>query len=124
MSEKTTRCTHCEAEFTDEECVGVTACPSCGSKGIPCDMAEDVQVTINWHELRILGIWAENWARRNESEYPDMVEVLNTITNRLERQHPTKTPLMLFKELKELPHNVQVIQDGKIVLDHKGGNKA
>ena len=32
---KTIRCVKCRSEFTDEETIGASACPKCGSKGVP-----------------------------------------------------------------------------------------
>lgn len=124
MSEKTVRCTHCEAEFTDAELEGAVACPSCKTTGVPCAIANDVTVKINWHELRILGIWADNWARHIKDVDQDAQDVVGTITARLERQHPERTKLTLFKEIKEIPQGVKVYDHGELIFDHKGGNKA
>ena len=55
---ETTWCTLCGARFTHAEVDGADCCPKCGDKGIPCDPNDDVLVLVNWHELRILGIWA------------------------------------------------------------------
>jgi DNA-directed RNA polymerase subunit RPC12/RpoP len=57
-----TRCSRCRKEFTEEETKGATCCPGCGSKSVPMDTDRDVIIKINTHELRILGIWAENYA--------------------------------------------------------------
>jgi hypothetical protein len=97
------RCIDCEGEFTEEQIAGASACPGCGSVGIPCDPANDVQVTVNWHELRILGIWAENWALKHRDSDPRMCSTIKTITRRLEGQHPKRTPLTLTGEIAEIP---------------------
>lgn len=98
---KTTRCTDCAAEFTDEELEGVSCCPKCGSKGVPCLISQDVNIKINWHELRILTIWASNWANKLEA---DSQRALKSILKRLEAQRPVEFPaLTLLDEIKELP---------------------
>ena len=51
------RCVICDHEV-DSTC-RLRACPKCGTTSIPCDSSLDVTVKINWHELRILAIWAE-----------------------------------------------------------------
>lgn len=61
---KHARCGVCRAEFEKDDLVGVTACPSCGNTGVPESPAYDVRVTLNWHALRCLFIWAEGWSDR------------------------------------------------------------
>lgn len=124
MSPKTVRCTRCYDEFADDELDGASACPSCGTKSLPCSISDDVTVRINWHELRILCIWADNWARHIKDEYPESPEAVLRIADRLEEQYPNKTPLTIFKELKQLPFDLEVHENGQKVMVHKGGNKA
>jgi predicted nucleic acid-binding Zn-ribbon protein len=104
MSEKIyARCTTCEAEFTEAQIENAVACPACGSNGKPCSPEEDVTVAINWHELRILGCWSEFWAQHHSEKDPSMLSTLATIIRRLEKQHPTKAPLTLSGEIREIP---------------------
>ena len=99
MDPKTTRCTTCEAEFTDAELKDAFACPSCGSEGIPCSIAQDVTVKINWHELRILTIWANFHAQAHCD--PGSQKSLATIIQRLETQRPDGFPaLSILGELR------------------------
>lgn len=105
-------CTMCGVRITQKEVEG-WGCPKCGDQGIPCDVKQDVRVEVNWHELRILTIWAENYAQRcatnpapgeDNSNMPDTV---SAIARRLQRQHPTLTPLTLAEEVTELPSKVK-----------------
>lgn len=100
---KTTRCTTCATEFTDAEIVGHSACPSCKSPGVPMAIAQDVTLKINWHELRILTIWASNFAGSKDFPAPSRA-ALNAIIRRLEAQRPNETfaPLTLFGEVRQL----------------------
>lgn len=103
--EKTIRCSICGTEFTEEEVQGATCCPNCGTKSLPCDIKDDVNIKINWHELRILTILAENWARHVDNTDPKEEKLLlsvMTIAQRLEKQFPEKTRLTLFGEIREL----------------------
>lgn len=109
---ETTWCTRCGQRFTDEELVNAKACPACGSPGIPCAAANDVQVWINWHELRILGIWASNWADRFDDEMADSRETLQAILMRLQNQHPDKDPLTLFGDIQKVQEMPEV--SGKV----------
>ena len=95
---KTTRCTHCRSEFTDEELVNAKDCPVCGTTSLPMSINEDVTIKINWHELRILGLWAEGWAMKIEEEHPGSKQAIQVITDHIEKQFPLKTPLTLRKE--------------------------
>lgn len=95
-------CVRCGARFEEAEIEGATACPKCGHKGVPCDVNQDVRVIVNWHELRILGIWAENWAQRNCADDPQMLEVVHAIVRRLQQQQPSLTPLTLSGELTQI----------------------
>jgi hypothetical protein len=110
--EKTIRCTICGTEFLDYELPeGTCECPNCGTKSLPCDIKDDVSIKINWHELRILTIWAENWARQIDEKKPaDEKRLLSimTIAQRLEKQFPDKTPLTLFREIRELRKNYDI----------------
>jgi hypothetical protein len=100
-------CTLCGARFTAAEIDGHSACPKCGTKGVPCDPNKDMAVVVNWHELRILGIWAENWAQHCERASPGdpgnaTVTTVHAITRRLQRQHPDETPLTLSGEIMQI----------------------
>jgi hypothetical protein len=121
IEETTTRCTTCYSEFTDEQLVEHKCCPNCKTTSLPMAISQDVTLKINWHELRILTIWAANWAEGlpNESR-----NTFNAIIKRLEAQAPEKAaPLTLFGEIQELRaagHRVDYISNGKINKDPKG----
>lgn len=115
-SEPTIRCTLCAAVFTDEQIKGATSCPNCSYRGIPMAIADDVTVDINWHELRILIMWAERWAQRNEDTDPTMEAAVQSIASRIAAQHPDRRSLTFIGEVGELREtfgDVQVFQDGK-----------
>lgn len=88
-------CTECGVEV--ESFDGLSACPSCGSQSVPCGWKNQVTVTVNWHELHLLAVWAEHWQRQNE-----LGRVVYAIARRLEGQHPGRTPLTLAGELGEV----------------------
>lgn len=105
MSEKIARCLICNEEFTQEELKGASSCPKCENHGVPASPKEDVTIKINWHELRILAIWAENWARqieKNGDVTTHPILTVNCIARRIQKQHPDKTPLTLSGEIEEL----------------------
>lgn len=111
---KIARCVQCAGEFSEIEMEGATACPGCGTKAIPCTIKEDVTVEINWHELRILTIWAENWARKIQNDDPKndgSLLTIMSIAGRLQRQHPEKTALTLFSEIRNLRKDYNIETD-------------
>lgn len=97
-------CTTCGARLTVEQTDRVTCCPRCQSTGTPCDPEKDFLIEINWHELRILCIWASNWAQQMSD--PDACEsatdCLHGIVGRLQRQAPNETALTLSGEIQQL----------------------
>lgn len=106
MRDEVMWCVACGARFTQEEIAG-WGCPKCGSKGVPCGTDQDVIVEVNWHELRILTIWAENYAR-SIKDGPDASgkrapTTVAAIARRLQSQWPDFPPLTLSAEIAELP---------------------
>lgn len=97
---------------------GLKCCPACGSYGIPCSSRDDVHVSINWHELRILVIWAENYAREHELQ-----TTVYAIARRIEDQHPDRAlelPLSLAGELRQMKDQfpkMQIISNDALEQD-------
>lgn len=92
----------------------LNCCPQCGTQGIPCNDEDQVMVSVNWHELRILCLWAERWAQWME-EHPTPSEyktgkpsdVIYSIADRIEAQIEGKTPLTLAHEIAKLPEELK-----------------
>lgn len=92
-------CTLCG--FQVESFEGLTECPNCGTDGVPCHNDNQVTVSINTHELRLLCIWAENWAGQTEAP----VDVVYAIAARLRKQLPKDKqdlPLTMADEFRAL----------------------
>ena len=77
-------------------------CPKCGSQGVPAPVDWDVMVEVNWHELRILGIWASNFVEDIADDGTGIKTLVHSILRRLENQWPDLTPLTMGGELREL----------------------
>ena len=118
---KTVRCSLCGKEFSDDELKDAIKCPNCGTMSLPCAISDDVEIKINWHELRILVIWAENWARHSDNNdngdndnnvrEEKMLLSIMTIAERLQRQFPDKTKLTLFSEIRKLRKEYNIETD-------------
>lgn len=127
-TEKSIRCVRCGSEFSEAETENAEGCPKCGSTGVPCAIKDDVTVRINWHELRILGIWADNWAAACDEREPgkDGKGAVTGILQRLQAQHPERTPLTLLGELKQVQEEYPDMEvtdgSGKVLLPRKKPN--
>jgi len=96
-------CTLCGFDVDSFE--GLSCCPQCGSKGVPCSYENQVLVNVNLHELRLLCIWAENWSGTFNGDAVSSKEVVYAIANRIRKQLPEehfKKPLTMRDELQEL----------------------
>lgn len=74
----------------------LTACPSCGSTGVPADADDTVTLTITTHELRILTIWASNWAAQDAVMAPVVRGILDGLAQY------TAAALSLSQEIADL----------------------
>ena len=127
---KTTQCVNCNSLFSNEELIGKMCCPQCGTKKLPIDINNNISITINHHYLRILCIWAENWAAKVDNDNLDnpaheslkdtvykITKNLKTQINNNEISTATKLPpLTLFDEIKQLQEergvNAKLFRDG------------
>jgi hypothetical protein len=90
-------CTRCSLKIESFE--GLTQCPRCGSKGVPCGYDAQVSISVNTHELRILCIWAENWAGSTDADE----DTVYAIAARLRRQlGDNDYPLTMADEFRAL----------------------
>jgi hypothetical protein len=99
-------CTLCSASIESFE--GLARCPKCGTDSQPCSNDNQINVKINLHELRILCIWAENWADKcyNDSDVTGrnkmMPELIKAITARLRPQIGNGIPITMRDEMELL----------------------
>lgn len=111
-------CTDCGEKFTKAQILSTMACPKCGSEGMPCSPDDDVEIKINWHELRILTIWAENFAVKCPPHGPiTPSQTIKAIAKRLQEQFPSRTPLTLAGELAQLAEKHEITVHGDIQPD-------
>ena len=107
------RCVRCRSEFGELAIKGATACPACGDPGIPMSPDNDVSISINWHEIRILTIWAEFWANHNKDKHPSMIDAVFAIAAHIQDQFPDKGPITLSGEIREVK---DAFPDNKITV--------
>jgi hypothetical protein len=96
-------CCHCrETTFMDPEGEHPTACPNCGSTAVPADAEDTATVTLTKHELRILCIWASNFAEgiKNRPGCEDSPKVIYGILDHLGTQ--TDIALSMRQEMADV----------------------
>jgi hypothetical protein len=106
-------------------------CPKCKTKSLPMNPVNDVTINVNTHELRILGIWAENYAVSCDNKHLDdvnhesMKESVNLICDRIYKQLPEslKTPLTLSAELKDLQKTITERTEGGDITFYRDGKE-
>ncbi len=85
-----------------EESDSLTCCPNCGSQSVPA-LAEFLDIKITWQELRIICMWASNWAMEKCPE--ESQSTVKSIVERIAVQHAEqaqKSPLTMLGELGQL----------------------
>jgi len=88
-------CTDCGVKIDSFE--NLNNCPLCGTDSIPCADENQVNISINWHELHILVVWAEQFAKNSA-----MKTTVWSIAHRIEKQHPEKHLITLAGEMSQL----------------------
>jgi hypothetical protein len=108
-------CLHCGTLAEVDPSAPPPCCPSCRSRAVPADADDTATVTLTTHELRVLTLWAENWARHISGMSPDAPRVVQGICDRLATQ--TAAALTFRQEMSDLRaapgvSDVTVYRDG------------
>ena len=100
-------CIQCRQEIESFE--GLDCCPFCQTRETPCDYGADVILVINWHELRILCLWAMFHAKAQKREIQSgMIHTLRGIFTRIKSLRKEKwPPIELDEELQELSNKLR-----------------
>jgi hypothetical protein len=97
------RCSVCDFEASEDR-VGadrIEPCPNCGGEVPLSDASYDVTIKTNWHVLRCLIIWAENWAMQNGAG----TSIVYAEVDRIKSQHPEfaeEIPLTIADDLAKM----------------------
>lgn len=116
---KDIRCLNCSSEFTYAETEGVNRCPKCATTTLPGIIKYDVDLKINWQELRILVMWASNYAKTLGT---DAQFTMACIADRLRklRPEPAAGNLTLLEDIQDIANelgiNIEVV-DNKSALE-------
>lgn len=110
------RCYSCEKIFDDVP-TDTRACPACGDTSIPHDTSNDIQLTMNIQDIRILTMWSDNYARKE-----GLGLQLEPAIRRIRRQLPEQMPLTLGEEvqqIRDLGYNAELYVGEKKVYPHE-----
>lgn len=89
MPGKHIRCAICNTEFSKKETRDAKACPKCGSKSSVLYIEQDVDLKINWSELKILTTAANSWYEISKDLVePDTFRAFKALLMRLELLKP------------------------------------
>ena len=94
-------CTICGYRFNNNSDMDEPTCPKCGmdpNKHFPCSANMDFTIDINLHELRMLTIWASNYAAEKKSESKGLAGIIH----RLRQQLPDDCALTMEDEFRML----------------------
>lgn len=111
-------CCHCrEITEVDPEGEPLRACPQCGSTATPADADDTATVTLTKHELRIIGIWASNYAEgiKNSPGCEDSPKVVYGILDHLGTQ--TDVALSMRQEMADVR---AAFPDSKVTVYRNG----
>ena len=111
-------CLRCRSVTDLEEGHFLACCPECHGTGTPANLDDTATITITKHELRILTMWASNWASAivDKPHCEDSLLVIQGIVDALGTQ--TDVPLTLSQEMADVRAafpglSVTVHRDGK-----------
>lgn len=94
-------CLTCGTE-TDTGDQDLAGCPGCGDREhVAADLDDVLTVTITAHELRVLTMWADNWARAYAERDGGLCrKAMRVITDRLGQQ--VSIPRIMSQEIADL----------------------
>ena len=110
MSEIIT-CIRCRSKFAIKELKTAKCCPSCGCSVMALRSSQDVNIKINWYELKLICSYAEGFVL--QSEDIESLKTLHSIIHELKRQFPKYPEISLF-EYSNLNDEITNIVDEEI----------
>ena len=78
-------CTLCNIDIPSFE--GLSECPNCKTRNLPCGYEDDLTVKINLREIHILCVWAERWGMSIAEEHEGGPGVVYAIVQRLKQRN-------------------------------------
>jgi len=91
---KNIRCIVCRTLFTMDELKDSKGCPICGYEGITMLTKTDLTVDVNWLELKIICMWAEQFGLQGADQHS--INAFYGIVKSLQDQIPKFDNLTLY----------------------------
>lgn len=93
---KPIRCIVCRSEFNHDELTkeGLNGCPNCGYQGLTMLTNGDVNIDINWFEIRLICMWAESLVLEVGDEHS--INAFYSTINEIKKQLPESGNITMF----------------------------
>jgi len=108
---KEIRCIVCRTEFDHNEITGNEGCPVCGYQGLTMLTNGDINIDINWFELRLICMWAEALALQVGDTHS--INAFYSVANELKKQIPEAGKITMFDEAPEKNNGSEFNLDDK-----------
>jgi DNA-directed RNA polymerase subunit RPC12/RpoP len=107
---KEVRCIVCRTEFDKDELKKTAkgGCPTCGYKGLTMLTNGDVNIDINWFELRLICMWAESLALQVGDRHS--LNAFYSVINEINKQIPMSGKITMLDK----PPSDKIILDNKL----------
>ena len=96
---KEIRCIVCRTEFEHDEITGNDGCPVCGYQGLTMLTDGDINIDINWFELRLICMWDEALALQVGETHS--INAFYSVVNEIKKQLPECGKITMFDEAPE-----------------------
>ncbi len=96
---KPIRCIVCRTEFDNDELIENKGCPVCGYQGLTMLTNGDINVNINWFELRLICMWAESLVLQVGDTHS--LNAFYAVANELKKQIPDAGKITMFNRAPE-----------------------
>jgi hypothetical protein len=114
---KTIRCIVCRTEFSDDEIgkLGKDGCPVCGYQGLTMFINGDLNIDINWFELRLICMWAESLALQVGDTHG--LNAFYSMVNEIKKQLPECGKITMFDAPPDIMESTDSIKppDGTLL---------
>jgi len=97
---KEIRCIVCRTEFDNDELIENKGCPICGYQGLTMLTNGDINIDINWFELRLICMWAESLALQVGDTHT--LNAFYSVVKELKKQIPDAGKITMFDDAPEV----------------------
>ena len=112
---KEIRCVVCRTEFSNDEIKKNKGCPVCGYQGLTMLTNGDINIDINWFELRLMCMWAEALALQVGDTHT--LNAFYSIAREIKNQIPEAGRITMFDKPPESDNETEFMLDDSLPPD-------